>query len=130
MLGVTGYLYLKIPEIDKGGFIQQQLENKVNRKMTTDDLVKSPAEIAITKNGFVPSTITIVAGQQITFVNQDASAHRVTPYSKSSRMNLLDLDSGDLQPTDSFTYAFESIGTFTLSNNKDLEKYRATVIVN
>lgn len=130
MLGVAGYLYLKIPEIDKVGFIRQQLENKVSRKMNADDLVERPAEVAITKNGFVPSTITIVAGQRITFVNQDASAHRVIPYPRANRNSMPELDSGNLQPTDSFTYAFENIGTFTINNNINLEKFNATVIVN
>lgn len=129
-LGVTGYLYLKFPEIDTAGFIKQQLENKVSKKINTDDLVKSPAEVAITRNGFVPSTITIVAGQQITFVNQDASTHRVIPYPRAKSNSMPELDSGDLQPADSFTYAFESTGTYTISNNINIEKFKATVIVN
>lgn len=121
MLTVAGYLYLKSAEIEKPEFVRQLEE---------DDSIKSPAEVAITRNGFTPSTIRIVVGQQITFVNQDKNAHRVIPYTQTSRSSLPELDSEDLQPTDSFTYSFEKIGTFTLSDSMDLGKYKATVIVN
>lgn len=131
MLAVAGYLYLKSPEIDKPEFVRQ-LEEKVNKNIpdiNIDDSIQAPAEVAITKDGFMPSTITVMAGQQIIFVNQDKSAHRVIPY-LASRNSLPELDSEDLQPTDSFTYSFEKIGTFTLSDSINLGKYKATVIVN
>lgn len=129
LVSITGYLYFtKMPQIEKIA-IKSLLERKISIKPNLDEIT-NPAEVVITKNGFIPSTINIVAGQQITFVNQDSNMHRITPYPRVKRNNLPQLDSGELQPTDSFTYAFENIGTYIISNNIDLEKFKATVIVN
>lgn len=131
MFGVFGilYFYLNAAQADKPEFIRR-IEDKINRKVNMDYQVRTPAEVAITKNGFVPATISIVAGQQVTFVNQDKNAHRILPYPLATRSLLPELDSEDLQPTDSFTYSFERMGTFTISENINLGKYKATVIVN
>lgn len=129
MLAVAGYLYLQSPEIEKPEFVRQ-LEEKVNKNIKIDDQIKTPAEVAITKDGFIPATVSIIAGQQITFVNQDKNAHRLVPYPLATRNSLPELDSEDLQPTDSFTYSFEKTGTFTISEHISPGKYKATVIVN
>lgn len=88
-----------------------------------------PAEVAITKDGFVPSTITITTGQQVTFVNHDSNIHRVIPSSKGSKTILPQIDNEPLQPTDSFSFSFEETGTFVLSDEVNSEKYKATIIV-
>ncbi len=129
MLGITGYLYLKIPQTDKSELIRQ-LDEKPNRERDIDYLIKNPVEITITKDGFVPSSVSIIAGQQVTFVNQDANIHQVIPSPPSTNKSLPEFDSEDLQPTDSFTYVFENIGTFTVGDNKNSGKHQATVIVN
>lgn len=112
---LTSYLYLRNNKVPKQAFTRQQSF--------------TPAEVAITKDGFVPSTITVAAGQQVTFVNQDTNIHRVIPYSEVSKSALPQLDSEALQPTDSFTFSFEQEGTFVLGDDINSGKYKATVIV-
>ncbi len=124
MLGVLGYLYLKSPETYKPPIFKE-----VQKRVNIDEIASTPAEVAITKDGFTPATISVVAGQQITFVNKNNSAHRIVPYPKSAVNNLPELDSEDLQPTDSFTYSFEKIGKFTIADSFNPSKYKVTVIV-
>ena len=128
MFGIAGYLYLKSLGIERPALVRQ-LGEKVTDKANIDNWIKNPAEIMITKDGFVPATVSIVAGQQVTFVNQDKNAHRVIPSPPTTSKSLPEFDSEDLQPSDSFTYSFESIGTFTISDNKNSGKHHATVIV-
>lgn len=111
--------------------VSQGVEEKANKKSSTVNLSEISAEVAITKDGFMPATISVAAGQQVTFVNKDRSSHRVIPYPLAAARNVLaDLDSEDLQPTDTFTYSFEKSGTFTLSDDISSGKHRATVVVN
>lgn len=128
MAVITGYLYLKQSEVAQYQFIKQ-IEEKINIKPKIDP-VMIPAEVAITKSGFIPSTIKIIPGQQVTFVNEDRNAHRVVPYPLAMRNILPELDSEYLQPTDSFTYSFEKSGTFTISESLSPGKYTVTVVVN
>ncbi|OGE29650.1 hypothetical protein A2867_02225 [Candidatus Daviesbacteria bacterium RIFCSPHIGHO2_01_FULL_40_11] len=129
IFAVVGYLYFRSLEIEKPALLSK-FEEQVSDKANLDNWVKTPAEIMITKDGFVPSSVSIMAGQQVTFINQDTNVHRVIPSPPSTSKSLPEFDSEDLQPTDSFTYSFENIGTFTVSNNKNLGGYKATVIVN
>jgi len=128
IFAVAGYLYLQSLGIEKPTLVTQMGE-KISDKTNIDNWIKTPAEITITKDGFVPATVSVMAGQQVTFVNQDKNIHRVIPSPPSTNQSLPEFDSEELQPTDSFTYSFEKIGTFTVSDNKNSEKYKATVIV-
>lgn len=125
---IARYFYLKNPETVQYQFVKQ-IEEKINVKPKVDP-VGIPAEVAITKGGFIPSTVKIIPGQQVTFVNEDKNAHRVVPYPLAMRNSLPELDSEDLQPTDSFTYSFEKPGTFTISESLNPGKYTVTVVVN
>lgn len=136
MIAVAGYLYLNNPDIEKPQFMEK-IKEDVNQKVNISDQFLAPArsnlaqaEIAITKDGFVPETISIAVGQQVTFVNKDNNTHRILPYPLATREMLPELDSEDLQPSDSFTYSFENKGTFTLSENIKPGKYKVTVVVN
>lgn len=129
MLGLAGFLYLNNPEIEKPEFVKQ-IKEKVDQKVNIDYQFLSPTEVAITKDGFIPASISIIAGQQVTFINQDRNAHRILPYPLATRKMLPELDSENLQPTDSFTYSFEKTGTFTISDNMNIDKHKAIIIVN
>ena len=122
------YFYLKKPEMVQYQFVKQ-IEKKINIKPKVDPVV-IPAEVTITKGGFIPSTIKIIPGQQVIFVNEDKNAHRIVSYPLATRNILPELDSEDLQPTDSFAYSFESPGTFTISESLNPGKYTVTVVVN
>jgi plastocyanin len=55
---------------------------------------------------FKPSTLTIDAGDTVTFVNDDSDAHTVTASDKS-------FDSAGLDTNDTWTHTFSKAGTFT-----------------
>src|SRR3989337_1836869 len=112
MFGVLVYLYRQAPDSVKPDIfrtLEEKVKTNVNENVdeTVEEIDRNqdPAEVAITKDGFMPATISIVAGQQVTFVNEDRKAHRVIAYPLNK--SLPELDSEDLQPTDSFTYSFE-----------------------
>jgi plastocyanin len=54
---------------------------------------------------FVPTTVTIRAGQTVRFVQDDAAAHTVTAVDKS-------FDSGNLDKGKSWTHTFDTAGTY------------------
>lgn len=130
MIAVAVYLYLKGPQVGETQLFKQLEEKvKINKGPQVEGL-SVMAEVAITKDGFMPATIKVMPGQQVTFINQDRSSHRVVPYPLATRHILPGLDSEDLQPTDSFVYAFEKSGTYTISESINPGKYTATVVVN
>lgn len=128
MIVVLGYLYFFSTEFVKTD-IFKKVEERVSKTQNIEDRIKAPAEVAFTRNGFVPATISITVGQQVVFTNTDGNAHRIIPYPLATRSLLPDLDSENLQPTDSFTYSFENRGTFTISENMNPGKYKALLIV-
>ena len=130
ILGVFGYFYFNSnsPDLRKPDIVRK-VEDKIDKK-SKNDQINIPAEVAITKDGFMPATISIAAGQQVTFVNEDKNIHRVIPSTAATRSALPELDSEDLQPTDSFTYSFEKSGTFIVSNGINSAKHKAVIIVN
>lgn len=129
MLGIAGYLYFNNPGVASLEFVKQ-IKERIDQKVNINDQPQFPAEVAITKDGFVPASISIIAGQQVVFVNQDKNTHRIVPYPLATRNMLPELDSENLQPTDSFSYSFEKTGTFTISDDINLGKHKAIVIVN
>lgn len=128
MAFVAAFFYFQIQASLRSTYIPPLEETKTT-EIRTDQTNISGAEVTITDSGFSPTTITIAAGQQVTFTNRDQSTHRVIPYPAVVRDRLPQLDSDDLQPTDSFTYTFEKSGNFSLSDYMNLGKYVVTVIV-
>ena len=62
-----------------------------------------------TDSCYVPSRITVMAGQPVTWLNQDSAFHSVTSGHYGSPTG--DFDSGYMDPYQSFTLAFEQAGT-------------------
>jgi plastocyanin len=58
-----------------------------------------------TKWGFAPATRTIAAGTWVTWSNDGQDAHTVTALDGS-------FDSGDLDPSQGFSWYFDQLGTF------------------
>lgn len=90
----------------------------------------SPTEAGIVEiraDGFWPQTIKVKAGQQVTFTNKDTVAHRVI----ANEDTLKDFDSAEmLQEGDSYTYVFDSPGTFSYYDSVDGINFSGTVEVN
>jgi plastocyanin len=61
--------------------------------------------IEIVDFAFSPSTLTIVAGESVTWTNADQAIHTATSGSGA-------FDSGDLDPGESFTFTFTTPGTY------------------
>lgn len=59
---------------------------------------------------YIPSQITIDAGNQVTWINEDSAFHSVTSgfYNEPTKF----FDSGYLDPYQSFSFTFETIGIF------------------
>jgi plastocyanin len=61
--------------------------------------------VSIDKFAFVPATITVAAGQSVTWTNADPVAHTTTSDDKV-------WDSGSLSPSGTFTATFSQPGTY------------------
>ena len=59
---------------------------------------------------YIPSMITISAGESVTWVNEDSAFHSVTSGFYDEPIDLF--DSGYLDPFDSYTLTFDESGTF------------------
>lgn len=89
----------------------------------------SSAQVSIQASGFFPKLIQVKAGTTVTWTNYDVSPHQVSsdPYPKDDK--LASLNSLALAPKDSFSYTFNSKGTFTYHDNLNPFKLQGTVIV-
>jgi len=59
---------------------------------------------------YIPSEITISAGESVTWVNEDSAFHSVTSGFYDAPQNLF--DSGYMDPFESYTLTFDESGTF------------------
>lgn len=70
------------------------------------------AEVRITKNGFVPATLSVKSGTKVVWTNIDSSLHQVAanPYPKAT--GLPSLRSEILNNAQSYTYVTSSTGNY------------------
>ncbi|RMW39095.1 MAG: hypothetical protein EA447_01845 [Nitrosopumilus sp.] len=59
---------------------------------------------------YIPSVITVSAGESVTWVNEDSAFHSVTSGFYDTPIDLF--DSGHLDPFDSYTLTFDESGTY------------------
>lgn len=84
--------------------------------------------VAITKNGYVPSAVTIAAGDSVQFTNSDAVAHQIV-FKSTTGVTCVPA-SLVLQPTQTATCSFQAAGKFTYSDpNVKGNTFRGTVTV-
>ena len=69
--------------------------------------------VTITSSGFQPGTLTVKAGDTVTWSNQDTAAHTVT----SDTAGLF--DSGPIAQGATFKFTFSQAGTFTYHSTSD-----------
>ncbi|HEY9206855.1 MAG TPA: cupredoxin family copper-binding protein [Candidatus Methanoperedens sp.] len=72
----------------------------------TQTLTAQPVSVEIKDFKFNPATITIAKGTTVTWTNMDSVAHTVTIKSGTG------FDSGTLQTGDTFSFSFNTPGTF------------------
>lgn len=89
--------------------------------------IKSDVAIVnITSEGFSPRSISVAAGQQVKFVNTDTAPHRIVADSEY----LTDFDSErSLTTGDSYTYVFDTPGTYSYYDNQSPASLTGTVEV-
>lgn len=59
---------------------------------------------------YIPSVITISAGESVTWVNEDSAFHSVTSGFYDAPIDLF--DSGYMDPFEAYTLTFDDVGTF------------------
>lgn len=65
----------------------------------------STTSVSMKNFAFDPANISVTAGQEVTFTNNDSTTHTVTANDGS-------FESGDLGPGESFKKVFSTVGTF------------------
>jgi plastocyanin len=64
-------------------------------------------QVWMRNNAYVPASLTVSPGTEVTWVNRDGVAHTVT----SSSVNL-SFESGNLNRDQTFSFTFDSVGTY------------------
>lgn len=96
----------------------------------SDEQVTGQAMVEIKSSGFVPSTIKVKKGTQVTFTNTDSASHRVASDPHPNHSGLPGFDAIEPLLTDeSYSFVFEETGTFTYHDHLNPLQYKGTVIV-
>jgi plastocyanin len=98
-----------------GSLIQTQpISSSPKNKSTSDTTEDQTKIVTISNKGFQPSEITVTAGTEVTFTNNDTTVHKVTGTS---------FDSGNINPGKSYKYIFKQKGTYDyqLSDNPNFK---------
>ena len=85
------------------------------------EVVVEPTMVNIGNNAFVDSPITVTAGDEITFVNNDTVVHTATADDGS-------FDTGDIAPGESKTITVDTPGAFTYHCNYHPEMVGSVVV--
>lgn len=90
----------------------------------------STSSVIITEHGISPPTVTVNRGDGVTWINQDAAAHRlvITSPNPPAALQGFATDS-PLSQGESYSFVFEASGTFTYDDPQNPEHIQGTVIV-
>ncbi|MGH7196745.1 MAG: cupredoxin domain-containing protein [Candidatus Saccharimonadales bacterium] len=84
------------------------------------------ANVTITDKSFIPNTVKIKKGQNVTWTNLDTAAHEVA----SDETSLKEFTSNEsLEPGDVYIFPFEQPGTYSYYDPLNPAQYKGTVIV-
>lgn len=91
---------------------------------------QATATVTITSTGFSAATIRVQKGTTVQWVNEDGSPHRVVSDPHPTHEGLEGLDSEEpLAKGDTYSYTFETAGTFTYHDELNPLNFLGTVIV-
>ena len=90
-------------------------ENTNEQEVTTKGDVIMPTKVSRpgceeTDRCYIPSSIVIEKGEQVTWINEDSAFHSVTSGFYDAPTDLF--DSGHLDPFESYTLTFDDVGTY------------------
>lgn len=94
-----------------GGMMSQYQRYTANYPSHVWNTTAGGALVAIANNAFYPTALTISKGTTATWVNMDFVQHTVTSGSEQAPANLF--DSHELNHMQSFSYTFNTPGTYT-----------------
>jgi len=95
--------------------------------VATGSVSAKTVTMAITKDGYVPKTLSIATGDSVTFVNQDTAAHQVV---LKPSTGFTCIGSLVLQPSQSTTCTFIVHGTYAVSDpNHKSAPFKGTITV-
>ncbi len=95
------------------------------QQQAADNLSRNSGEVTIQPSGFVPATIKVKKGQPITWTNQDTAEHAVIISDESS-----DTDANEpLQTGDSFSYSYDTAGTYYYHDQSNDATFKGSVVV-
>jgi plastocyanin len=88
------------------------------------------AQISVTDTGFIPQTIQVKPGTQVSWVNNDAKAHEIAadPYPKDDSIPGFSSDI-ILQTNDSYSFGFAKKGIYHYHDQLNPLKLLGTVVV-
>ena len=69
-----------------------------------------PNQVWMQNSSFVPASISVSAGTKVTWINKDSYAHTVTSGTPGNPTGLF--DSGNINAGGTFSYTFDSTGTY------------------
>lgn len=104
---------------------------KEPRPQTPDTAEQSAtASVTISKDGFVPATIRIKKGTTVIWTCQDDSPHQLASDPHPIHEGLAGLDSEEpLAKGDTYSFTFDTIGTFTYHDHLNPLSLLGTVVV-
>ncbi len=111
-------------------FIGLRNNKKSPTTSTTQAVVGSAGQVAISSSGFVPSTITVKVGQGVTWTNTDKASHEVNsdPFPTDGTVSDFN-DKSPILTNDQFSYVFIKAGTYTYHDDLNPYTFKGTVIV-
>lgn len=88
------------------------------------------ASVQITNDGFMPATISVSKGTTVVWDNTDTAPHWVAtdPYPKNDGLAGFD-SAGNLNKGDSYSFTFDTAGTFTYHDQLNPYKIQGSVVV-
>lgn len=97
-----------------------------SNQSSVEQISTEVAVVEITEIGLKPATLSVVAGQQVKFINRDTAPHRLM----ADPELLHEFDSAiQLSTGDSYTYVFDTPGTYHYYYDSKPESYTGTVEV-
>ena len=84
--------------------------------------------VQITSEGFMPATIKVLQGSQVTWVNTDNKTHKIASNPHPTHSDVKGLESPDLGTGASYTHTFDQKGSFGYHNHLNVTRL-GTVIV-
>ncbi len=107
-------------------------KDDTNKTTTTQPKpITSFAAVSTTDTGFMPATITVKAGTQLTWTNTSTKQYHIKagPYPSGSSNPALDSQE-PLAKGDSYSFVFEETGTYNYVNQLEPLKNQGVVVVN